>query len=105
MKTNKPKVYRHGEICFEAINELPGNLVKSNTKEFLKGSHGNPHTFDNGELYLKKENEIVFGYFKAENTTLFHCEHSLNGVSLPNGNYKLRRQIEFVNNEMQTVKD
>ena len=57
------KAYRHGEICFLKIDKIPQNLEKSNQKEFLKGSHGNPHTFTGGNLYLKEEDENVFGYF------------------------------------------
>ena len=104
------KAYRHGEICFLKIDKLPKELKKSRKKEFLVGSHGNPHTFDNGELYLKTENDFVFGYFKAQNTNLMHKEHGtgngkLKKVKLPNGIYELRRQVEIVNSEMKPVID
>ena len=107
------KAVRHGEICFLAIDKLPDDLEKeSNQKEFLKGSHGNAHTFDNGELYLKDVDENVFGYFKAKDTTLFHVEHGekkdgkkLREAKLPDGIYELRRQVEIVNEEMKPVID
>lgn len=102
--------FRHGEICFKKINKLPNELIKENTNQFLKGSHGNLHTFDNGELYLKNVDEYIFGYFKAENTKLMHPEHaSGNGelkiALLPDGIYELRKQQEWINNEMKPVID
>jgi len=104
------KAYRHGEIAFIAIDKLPDNLKKTKQKEFLKGSHGHSHSFDNGELYLKKENEFVFGYFIAKNTTLFHKEHgegnnNIKKAKLPNGIYELRVQNEYVNEELKQIID
>lgn len=102
--------YRHGEIAFVKIDKLPTNLTETKQKEFLKGSHGNPHTFDNGSLYLKNVDSNVFGYFVAKNTTLFHKEHGEGNdkpreAKLPNGTYELRRQVEFINDEMKQVID
>lgn len=106
----KQQIYRHGEILFLKIKELPAGLKIETSKEFLKGSHGNPHMFDNGDLYFKKENEFVFGYFTAKNTELKHIEHGngngeLKVAKLPDGNYQLRRQVEFINQEMKPVID
>ena len=105
------QAYRHGEIVFLEVDKIPTGLTKETTKTFLTGSNNNPHTFDNGNLYFKNENEFVFGYFKADNTTLFHLEHGDNQIGklkeakLPNGNYQLRKQVEFINGEMMPVKD
>ncbi len=107
---NKTPVYRHGEILFKKIKELPGDIKKSATKTILTGSNNNPHTFKGGELYLKKIDDYVFGYFKADNTTLYHTEHGEGGnklkvAKLPNGVYELRRAVERVNNELKPVID
>jgi len=103
------KAYRHGEIAFILTDKLPNNLEKSNSKEFLKGSHGNPHTYDNGELYLKDVDDYIFGYFVAKNTKLYHKEHGegqgIKEAKLPNGIYELRRQVEFINDELKQVED
>ena len=100
------KCWRHGEICMEKIKTIP-KLKETQSKEFLIGSHGNPHTLDNGNLYLKKEDDFIFGYFKAKNTTLFHKEHQEKNrdAKLPDGNYRLRRQVEWINNELKIVED
>ena len=108
---NKTKCYRHGEISFEKIDKLPEGLTKSKNKEFLKGSHGHPHSFDKGNLYLKTENEFIFGYFEAKNATLFHAEHGdkksgdIKTAKLPDGIYRLSRAVEFVNSELKPVID
>lgn len=106
----KNQAFRHGEIAFIKINSLPEGLNKSNQKEFLKGSHGNPHTFDNGELYLKNVDDNIFGYFVAKDTKLKHPEHGegkgkTKEASLPNGVYELRRQTEWINSEMKQIID
>ena len=104
------KAFRHWEIAFIKINELPNWLHKANQKEFLKGSHWNSHSFDNWELYLKDINEFVFWYFVADNTTLLHTEHwkgkwKLKEAKLLNWIYELRKQNEFINNELKQVID
>lgn len=102
------KAYRHGEICFEIIDKLPEGLTKSKSKVLLSGSHGNAHTFNNGEFYEKVENEFVFGYFVAKKTTLFHPEHGEGKdktAKLPNGIYRLRRGVEYINGELKQVVD
>jgi hypothetical protein len=101
---------RHGEIAFELIESLPIGLTLSGAKEFLKGSHGHPHSYDEGEFYPKVENEYVFGYFVAKGTTLFHEEHGngkefIKKAKLPDGIYRLRRAVEFINNELKQVID
>ena len=106
----KTKALRHGEIVFEAIEKLPAGLKKSESKEFLVGSHGHPHSYDKGTLYLKREDDFVFGYFVAKGTKLYHAEHGEGKFGnkeckLPNGIYRLRRAVEFINSEMKQVID
>jgi hypothetical protein len=111
MKTNKKQCYRHGEIAFKVIGKLPEGLTKSKNKEFLKGSHGHPHTYNKGEFYPKVESENIFGYFVAKNTTLFHLEHGdkkdgeLMSAKLPDGIYRLRRGVEVVNKALKQIID
>lgn len=105
------KAFRHGEICFEVVESIPVGIEKSPSNEFLRGSHGNPHKFYNGNLYLKKEkkDDFVFGYFEANNTTLTHRDHGegkeIKKAKLPNGFYCLRRQVEYINNELKQIVD
>jgi len=98
--------FRHGELFFQIIDKLPPKLEETKTKEILKGSHGNPHTFDNGKLYLKNEDDYILGYFQAKNTTLHHIDHGKNGkAKLPDGNYRLRRQVEWINDQLRVIDD
>jgi hypothetical protein len=99
------KIYRHGEIAFLKIDKLPKSLVESKTNIIVSGSHGNAHTFRGGKLYLKKEGEYIIGYLKAQGTLLYHNEHSPKGVNIPNGNYEVRKQQEFINGELKQVID
>jgi hypothetical protein len=75
----KTQAYRHGEICFEVIKKLPKGLKQANQHEFLKGSHGHPHGFDNGSLYLKDEkgNPMRVVSFNVQNMKedliFYHC--------------------------------
>ena len=87
---------RHGEIAFIKVSKLPTGLKKSASKTIVKGSHGNNHDFDNGELYLKTGDQYVIGYLKAKGTTLYHAEHGKNGkAKIADGIYEIRKQQEF----------
>ena len=105
------KLYRHGENVFEKLDKLPENLTETKTDIFAKGSHGNNHTFRGGKLYLKNESNVVFGYFEAKDTTLYHSTHGdtkadkLKSAKLPDGFYRLRKGQEIVNREFQAIKD
>jgi len=104
------KAFRHGEIAFVKIDKLPDGLTNNKSKILMKGSHGHDHTFDKGEMYLKKVNEFVFGYFVAKDTTLFHQEHGvgkgkLKKAELPDGVYELRKQQEFTPDGLKPVID
>lgn len=106
----KAQCYRHGEICFETIETVPTGLNKEKQNEIKKGSHGNSHSYDKGDLYFTNENEYVFGYFVAKDTTLTHPEHgngqgNLRKAKLPNGVYRLRHAVERVNGELKQVID
>jgi len=106
----KKQLFRHGEIAFMKINELPEGLQKSDSKIIMKGSHGNDHSFDNGVLYPKPDSTYIFGFFEAKNTTLYHSEHGigdgkLKTAKLPDGFYELRKQNEFINNELKQIID
>jgi len=109
---NKIKGYRHGEIAFVKIAKLPEGLAKSESKVIIEGSHKNSHSINQGEIYIIKVNEFVFGYLVAKNTKLLHLEHGkiikgqeLREASIPNGVYELRKQQEFINNELKPVID
>jgi len=99
------KVYAHGEVAFVTIDKLPEGLEENNTDIFAKGNTGNNHTFKGGKFYPKNVDSYVYGYFVADNTKLYHIQHSPNGAELPNGIYELRRQVEFINGELKQVID
>ena len=103
MKNNK--CFRHGEIAFIEIESLPIGVEESKTNVFAKGNTGNSHTFRGGSIYPKVDGQFIIGYFKSENTKLFHDEHSPKGVSLPDGFYEIRKASEWVNGELKVVID
>jgi hypothetical protein len=109
-KNQKEKVYRHGEILLRPIAKLPSGLKKADTKTIIAGSHGNAHTISAGELFFHQADTYIFGYLKAQKTTLLHPEHGegksgLLKASIPDGIYELRKQQEFINNELKPVVD
>jgi hypothetical protein len=103
----KKKLFRHGELGFLKISSLPKGLKETKTNILMSGSHGNSHTFYNGKLYMKKENDFVFGYFRSKNTNLLHPEHSpkIGDAKLPDGNYQLIKQQEFTPQGLVPVVD
>lgn len=105
--------YRHGDLALISVKELPDNLEKSFSKILMKGSHGNNHSFDEGEFFLKKNSDIVFGYLVAgENTNLFHISHGektknkrLRKAKINPDIYELRKQHEETHEGMKPIID
>ena len=93
----KTKAYRHGEVVLAKIDTLPKGLTPSKETIFMTGSHGNHHAIDQGTLYFKKEDNFVFGYLEAKNTSLLHPEHKdKSGLTkIEDGYYKLIKQQEY----------
>lgn len=96
----KEQCYRHGEICLLKVDKLPKGLKVSDSKTLEVGSHGNSHSFDNGKFYPSKENDFVFGYLVAKDTSLLHPEHGVGKGSIKKGKikdgiYQLIKQQEF----------
>jgi hypothetical protein len=103
------KAFRHGEIGFIVIDSLPENLEPSKNNIIVEGSHGNNHSFKGGVFYPKNDDYII-GYFKAEKTILLHADHGdtkgpIKEAKLPDGFYEVRKQKEFINNELKPVID
>ena len=103
----KKQIFRHGEIAFIKIDNLPDGLKKSSSKIIIAGSHGHDHTFNKGSFYPKKVNDYIFGYFVAKDTSILHEEHSpkIGDAKLPDGIYELRKQQEYINGELKQVID
>lgn len=101
----KKQAFRHGEILLVKTSKLPKGLKKSASKVIETGSHGHSHYIDKGEIYFVKESDFVFGYLKADNTKLFHEEHSPKGAKIDNGIYQLIKQQEFIANGLVPIID
>ena len=106
------KMFRHGDLGLSPVEKLPGDAEKSKTNVLMKGSNDNDHSIDNGQVYFKDENQSVFGYLIAKDTTLFHVDHGeqvpgkkLRKAKIPDGIYALRRQVEDTHEGMRPVVD
>jgi hypothetical protein len=102
--------YRHGELLFVEVQEVPQEAKAVRRKNIIKGSHGNAHSITSGVLYDYAGDDFVIGYLKTNNTKLLHKEHgsgegTLKEAELPNGIYEIRKQVEFINEEMKQVID
>jgi len=112
MKKNKMKkqAYRHGELLFVETEKIPQEAKLKKTDILLIGSGSNPHTFKGGKFY-ELNKDVVFGYFEAKNTKLYHLQHGVKKVGklkeskLSDGIYELRKGQEFVNSEMKPIID
>jgi hypothetical protein len=106
----KIKAYRHGEILFCEVKEIPREAKFKKTNTLLVGSGSNPHTFKGGRFY-NYNSGIIFGYFEAKNTKLYHKEHGnkqvggLREAILSDGIYELRRGQEFISSELKPIID
>ena len=100
------KTIRQGDIAFCKIEELPKDLEPSKENILMaNGSGGHPHSFSSGEFYPKIEGDFVIGYLVAKGTTIHHPEHNPKGDKIPDGVYEIRKQCEFVDQQMKPVID
>ena len=77
----------------------------------MKGSGGNSHFIDKGNIYFTG-NDFIIGYLVAKETTLLHLEHGkkignkkYREIKLINDIYEIRRQHEDTNTGMKPVID
>ena len=106
-------VIRHGDMFLEEIEKLPEGLIEAKTNVLMMGSHGNPHSFENGKFYPHKKGQFVVGYLEAgENCKLLHPEHGkvknsagLMEADIPAGIYQIRKQQEDTHQGMKPVID
>jgi len=105
------KAIRHGDLCLVQVKKIPEGLQPSNTNTLMQGSGGNNHDVKNGIVYLKDEDEFVFGYMVAlPKCQLLHPDHGagegqIKTANIPEGSYELRRQFEQTHDAMRQVVD
>ncbi len=96
--------YRQGDIALVGVGEMPKGLEVGPNVLLQEGSGGNPHNFQGGKFYPKVEDNVL-GYLVAEDTKLFHVEHSPKGDVIENGIYKVVRQNEDTHEGLKPVVD
>lgn len=75
------KAIRHWDVALVQIDSLPDWIKKTNSLIFLEWKNNN-HSIDKWEVYINKDpntlrdNEFLYWYLVANNTTLIHNEHS-----------------------------
>ncbi len=79
---------RHGGMALIEIAKLPEGLTKSESNILMTGSHGNNHTFVNGDFYSKQVDTFVFGYLVAGKDCELH--HPKHGQRNPDGTFIIR---------------
>lgn len=105
------KAYRHGDIALVTVKTIPKEAKKTTSKTILKeGSSGNPHMIDRGTFY-RLEKDFIIGYLEAKNTSLLHKEHGdtrqskLKSAKIPDGFYRILKQVEHTHEGMRRVID
>ena len=106
---------RHWDVLLVKEDRLPEWLTIHNSKIFLSGKNNN-HEISQWEIYLTKDpktlrdDEFMYGYLVAKNTTLIHNEHSPmsdenRNASIPDGIYSLYKQKETTADWFKIVQD
>lgn len=105
------KLFRQGDLGYVEVDKIPTLEVKPLTSGTILsgGTGGHSHDFKGGKYYPKEDGNIL-GYLEAKNTTLFHPEHgegdtAIKSASLPDGTYKVLRQVEETHEGFKQVID
>jgi len=103
---------RHGDLALIGVDKLPDGLKAAKTNVLMTGSGGNDHVVKGGTVYPVEGQPFVIGYLVAnEGAELHHPDHGkavkgkLRLVSIPEGIYELRRQVEESHQGMRPVVD
>lgn len=106
------KNFRHGDLALIGVAKLPDGLRASKSNVLMTGSGGNDHVVKGGTVYPVEGQLFVVGYLVANGgAQLLHPDHGkavkgrLRVVSIPEGVYELRRQVEESHQGMRPVVD
>jgi hypothetical protein len=102
------KVYRQGDVLIEQVSKLPGGLKlqKAENRRIILAhgeATGHHHSLDvDSADWWKTESGEQFLSVKTE-TLVEHQEHA--PISLPPGDYRVRRQREYTPEAIRNVQD
>lgn len=103
--------FRQGDLAYLGVDKLRELDVKpiSSGTIFSGGTGGHNHDFKGGKFYAKEDGNIL-GYIEAKKTTLLHPEHGegegvIKSAVLPDGLYKVLRQVEETHEGFKQVID
>jgi len=100
------KHYRHGDVLFTRIEDLPENVIQMDTKIIAEGEKtGHNHKFGNEQTLVYKDNEGKKFVTLSTVDTLKHPEHK--EMTMPIGNYavSIEREYDAFNDMEQQVRD
>ncbi|MDE1833839.1 MAG: hypothetical protein KGH64_00720 [Candidatus Micrarchaeota archaeon] len=85
------KIYRQGDCLLIEVEKLPDQLKQKDNILLLGEATGHHHKIENGIVYADA-NGMQYVQVQKE-ATLTHQEHEW--LTLPKGNYQMRRQREY----------
>jgi len=88
------KHYRHGDVLFTRIDELPSDLTPLDTKTVAEGEvTGHHHRFQNEQTLVYKNDTNLKYVSLVKPDTLIHEEHK--DMEMPEGNYAITIEREY----------
>lgn len=100
------KHYRQGDVLFVAIDQLPAGEQKSRASGHILEGEVTGHVHRVAELDHAEVLEVGDGLFlrvSDAGVSIVHEEHK--SLTLPAGNYEVRRQREYSPEEIRNVAD
>jgi hypothetical protein len=113
MKTKKLKIYRQGDVLIEQVSRIPQNAIRQqrepgNRVVLAYGeATGHHHSIETADIDVAdwwKSPDGKFQYLALQkDTDVKHQEHK--SITLPPGNYRVRRQREYTPEAIRNVAD
>ena len=95
--------YRQGDVIL-VKGEIPKNAVKQDHLILAKGEvTGHQHQITEGNAMLYEKEGTLFLHVESETAVLTHEEHK--PIVLPQGDYQILIQREYIPNSWQNVVD
>lgn len=108
MKTKKLKIYRQGDVLIEEVAKLPTGLTKQKPTTgrailALGEATGHHHSVDIDRADWWKDGAGEQFLSVTDEAEVTHQEHET--ITLPPGNYRIRRQREYTPEAIRNVAD
>jgi len=99
------RIYRQGDVLITEVNSIPNNKVVTKKVTLALGeATGHHHSITSGAVGFADDDNGLAEYVSVSDAAILeHQEHE--SITLPPGNYRINRQVEYTPQRLNAVRD